>query len=275
MSMLYSLKRLSSFRLIVPADAANNFVMDARLALSPASTMLRPDSGVALEAPGRPTSLDENVTLIDDEDELSLLLLPPAPGGGRWPDEGAASGADEIVSSKELNLVRFMIQPSILRSSLSSVTFCQETFSVVDETASTMTSSGWPGRSLTPSATPLCLRVVDCGVDCGVGVGVGVGRDALDCSTRGGGGQSWRKPVSGASGGGREGRRLSIQSKGPRFEAHKSSIASMVMMIFRMETIRLVAGAQVDSFVRSLDKRASQAFQLISWPPAGAASVCE
>lgn len=71
----------------------------------------------------------------------------------------ALPGDDEIVSSKELNLVRFIIQPSILRSSLSSVTFCQETFRVVDETASTMTSSGWPGNVLIPSATPVCVCV--------------------------------------------------------------------------------------------------------------------
>lgn len=61
----------------------------------------------------------------------------------------------EIVSSKELNLVKFIIQPSILRSSRSSVTFCQETLRVVAETASTMTSSGWPGNVLMPSATPV------------------------------------------------------------------------------------------------------------------------
>lgn len=61
----------------------------------------------------------------------------------------------EIVSSNELNFVKFITQPSIFLNSFSSVTFCQETFNVVDETASTITSSGCPGRVFIPSATPV------------------------------------------------------------------------------------------------------------------------
>lgn len=57
-------------------------------------------------------------------------------------DAEEAVSLAEIVSSKELNLVKFIIQPSILRSSFSSLGFCQDTFSVLDETASTITSSG-------------------------------------------------------------------------------------------------------------------------------------
>lgn len=65
---------------------------------------------------------------------------------------------EAIVSSKELNLVKFIIQPSNFLSSFSSLNFCQDTFNVVDETASTMTSSGWPGNVLMPSATPVSRR---------------------------------------------------------------------------------------------------------------------
>jgi len=68
-----------------------------------------------------------------------------------WPDDSAL---DEIVSSKELSLLKFITQPSIFLNSLSSLTRCQETFSVDEDTASTMTSSGWPGKVLMPSATP-------------------------------------------------------------------------------------------------------------------------
>lgn len=84
------------------------------------------------------------VAVADDPELLALLLLTLLP-----------RTAAEIVSSKELNFVKFIIQPSILRNSLSSVTFCQDTFSVVDETASTITSSGCPGNVLMPSATPI------------------------------------------------------------------------------------------------------------------------
>lgn len=135
--MLYSLKRLSSFRLIVPVEAANNFVMDAKLVLSATSTIVKPDNGLAV-AVGFPSdlfSLEENETLIDDvslvcdDADCRLVGCDEAP-------------FVEIVSEKELNLDKFMIQPSIFLSSVSSVTFCQETFRVVDETASTMTNSG-------------------------------------------------------------------------------------------------------------------------------------
>lgn len=62
---------------------------------------------------------------------------------------------DEIVSSKELNLVNFIIQPSIFLSSDWSVTLCQLTLRLLEETASTTTRSGWPGSVLMPSATPV------------------------------------------------------------------------------------------------------------------------
>lgn len=152
--MLYSLSCLSTRRLIVPLEAANNFVMDARLALSATSTMAKPDS--ELEEEG-------TLVLVDVEKELEMpigaeLLAPSLGRGGAAaagaPDETTGLSVAEIVSSKELSLVRFMIQPSILRNSFSSLTFCHETLSVLDETASTITSSGWPGSVVTPSATP-------------------------------------------------------------------------------------------------------------------------
>ena len=137
--------------------------MAAKLALFATSTIFKPDSefvdgfAVVLSLEDDDDDDVENETLIDELLLVSAFLCCDE----SWrPAEVEAEVADEIVSSKELNLVRFIIQPSILRSSLSSVTFCHETLSVVDETASTMTSSGWPGKLPTPTATP--ANLFDC-----------------------------------------------------------------------------------------------------------------
>lgn len=142
--MLYSLYCLSNFKLMVPLVAASNFVMDARLELFITSTMVRPATG-------------EDVAEDDDEKVLEMPLISGESTLDEEEEDASGACAEscrvickvlepvcgaEIVSSKELNLVKFIIQPSIFLSSASSVTFCQETFNVVDETASTMTSSG-------------------------------------------------------------------------------------------------------------------------------------
>jgi len=136
--MLNSLLCLANFKLIVPVEAARSFVMAAKLELLAASTMVRPANGVELAAS-------------EAEEERELVWGGAVAAAARW----RSPLCWPIVSSKELSFVRFMIQPSILRNSRSSVTFCQETLSVVEETASTMTSSGWPGSVPMPSATPV------------------------------------------------------------------------------------------------------------------------
>ena len=157
---------LLSFKLIVPLEAASNLLMAAKLELSATSTMVSPSNGPVAELPPATEPAED-----DDENELEVALIgaavapcPPVAKLLEVCDESCLVvagkvvplfGCAEIVSSKELNLVKFIIQPSILRASLSSLTFCHETFSVVDETASTMTSSGCPGREFTPSATPV------------------------------------------------------------------------------------------------------------------------
>lgn len=174
LSILYSLNCLLSFKLIVPPDAANNFVMAAKLELFVASTMVKPASGfeVVPEVDCWLLSDDDDD---DDENVLETTTLaedgPPlvcaaaalvVVGDESWrvtagvvlPPAMLPEFVDEIVSSKELNLVKFIIQPSTLRSSFSSAIFCHETFNVVEDTASTMTSSGCPGRVVIPSATP-------------------------------------------------------------------------------------------------------------------------
>lgn len=121
--------------------------MDAKLELFIASTMVKPSSGLAVGLLGE-TEVEKKLEtraeleFVSDDDEAAaaaesaaLDVVPPPP-----PPRPPFMGV--IVSSKELSLVRLMIQPSILRNSLSSETFCHETLSVVDETASTMTSSG-------------------------------------------------------------------------------------------------------------------------------------
>lgn len=169
--MLNSELDLSNFKLInAPAsEVASNFVMDARLELFVVSTMVNPASGLielAEELLGSGETevekeLETRVICGRSKEELkfdaagerslSLATLDGAP-------PSLVAGA--MVSSKELSLVRFIIQPSSLRNSLSSAAFCQETLSVVDEIASTITSSGWPGNVSMPSATPVWVEKI-------------------------------------------------------------------------------------------------------------------
>lgn len=150
--MLNSLLNLSNFKLIVPLEAANNFVMAIKLELFITSTMVRFASGVEV--------LSELLFAKDDEKELEVEVDDDDDDAEEEEEEDDEEDADSleagdaIVSSKELNFVKFIIQPSSFLSSFSSVTFCQDTFKVVDDTASTITSSGWPGNVLIPSATP-------------------------------------------------------------------------------------------------------------------------
>lgn len=70
LSILYSLNFLSSFKLIVPLEAASNFVMAARLELFITSTMVRLARG---------DDDDDEVPLgladDDDENELDTLVV--------------------------------------------------------------------------------------------------------------------------------------------------------------------------------------------------------
>lgn len=128
---------------MVPLEAAKSLLMAAKLELFITSTIVRLLNGLE-------PFVDE-----DEENELEMLVVGGVETGEEVEsccrdateedeDEGAeeALSLAEIVSSKELNLVKFIIQPSILRSSFSSLGFCQDTLSVLDETASTITSSG-------------------------------------------------------------------------------------------------------------------------------------
>lgn len=135
--MVNSCTCLSSCRLMVAFDwAASNFVMVAKLAFWRTSTRL--------------------IKLASDFDSCCCCCSPKesCEFGDTTSGFDASLIDDEIVSSKELNLVKFIIQPSSFRNSSSSLTFCQLTFKLVDETASTITYSGCPGSEFIPSATP-------------------------------------------------------------------------------------------------------------------------
>lgn len=149
--MVNSLACLASLRLKLAEEALSSLAMAAKLELFMTSTMFRLASGLVGPDPGKAGAEDEIEneleTLGDIAVEFPFSLAPTC----CWRPV-------EIVSSKELNLVKFIIQPSILRNISWSLTFCQDTLSWLDEMASTITSSGWPGNVLMPSATPALER---------------------------------------------------------------------------------------------------------------------
>lgn len=139
---------------MVPLEAAKSLLMAAKLELFITSTIVK-----LLNGRGPFAVEDED----DEENELETLVVGLEGESGEFVESCCRDAAElvldeeedvgiiasfffvsfvEIVSSKELNLVKFIIQPSILRNSLSSLTFCQDTFRVLEEIASTITSSG-------------------------------------------------------------------------------------------------------------------------------------
>lgn len=132
---------------MVPLEAAKSLLMAAKLELFITSTIVKLLNGLGPFAveDDEENELETLVVGCNESGELVESSCRDATGLDEEEDEEIVASffsLVEIVSSKELNLVKFIIQPSILCNSLSSLTFCQDTLSVLEETASTITSSG-------------------------------------------------------------------------------------------------------------------------------------